>query len=331
MLGDSAFNHLRLVMMGTGTFALPTFLSLYDSPHEVVGLFTQPDRKGRGHHHHPHPMREAAEERGTPVFQPENVNTPESLADLADLNADLCVVAAYGQILSAELLRTPRFGAINLHASLLPKYRGAAPIQYAILNGETATGVTIFQIEPKLDAGPILGVDVIKIGARETSGELEERLSALAVPLTSRVLGMFAREEIIGQPQDSTGVTKAPKLRKEHAAIPWEKSAVAVANHLRAMQPWPNPFTFLNQPNKKPLRLIVVQAQPAINAESSDQPPGTILKCDHGRFLVQTGDGLLDILEVKPEGKRTMPAADFLNGHQIQPGDRLSSKREANV
>ncbi|WP_166831281.1 methionyl-tRNA formyltransferase [Thalassoroseus pseudoceratinae] len=328
MPGDTAFyNPLRLVMMGTGTFALPTFLSLYDSPHEVVGLFTQPDRKGRGHHNHPHPMREAAEAHGTPVFQPDNVNTPESLADLRNLNADLCVVAAYGQILSAELLQTPKFGAINLHASLLPKYRGAAPIQYAILNGETSTGVTIFQIEPKLDAGPILGVDAIKIGSREKYGAVQERLAALAVPLTSRVLGMFAREEVIGQPQDSTGVTKAPKLRKEHAAIPWEKPAAAVANHLRAMQPWPNPFTFLNQPNKKPLRLIVMQARQAMNVERSHEAPGTVLKCDRGRFLVQTGDGVLDILEVKPEGKRAMPAAAFLNGHQIQPGDRLSSQR----
>src|SRR5262249_53922151 len=152
---------------------------LCESPHRVVGLFTQPDRVGRGHHHHPHPMKEAAVERGIAVFQPDNVNTPEALNQLRGLKADLAVVAAYGQILSAELLAIPRLGAINLHASLLPKYRGAAPIQYAVWKGEAETGITLFQIEPKLDAGPILGMVRTPVGAEETAGDLEDRLAQL--------------------------------------------------------------------------------------------------------------------------------------------------------
>src|SRR5229473_6207370 len=173
---------LNLVMMGTGEFALPTFESLYGTPHPVVGLFTQPDRTGHGHHRSlQNPMKQLAIERGTPVFQPERVNTPEALADLRALEPDLLVVAAYGQILSPELLGIPRLGTINVHASLLPKYRGAAPVAYAILNGDAETGVSIIQVLPQLDAGPILAVIRTPIGPQETAGILEDRLAKLAV------------------------------------------------------------------------------------------------------------------------------------------------------
>src|SRR5215472_14816572 len=175
---------LKLVMMGTGEFAVPTFESLYGTPHDVVGLFTQPDRTGSGHHKGlAQPMKELAVSRHTPVFQPANVNVPEALADLRALEPDLLVVAAYGQILSPELLGIPRLGSINVHASLLPKFRGASPVAYAILNGEIETGVSIIQILPRLDAGPILAVARTPIGAHETAGALEERLSRLAVDL----------------------------------------------------------------------------------------------------------------------------------------------------
>ncbi|MCH7989347.1 MAG: methionyl-tRNA formyltransferase, partial [Planctomycetes bacterium] len=236
---------LRLVMMGTGTFALPTFLALYESDHQVVGLFTQPDRTGRGHHRHVNPLKNAAFEHGTPIFQPPNVNESESLDSLKSLQADLCVVAAYGQILSQDLLSIPRLGAINIHASLLPKYRGAAPIQYAILNGEQETGITLFQIEPKLDAGLILGVEKTVIHPKETSGELEERLRDVAADLTLRVIDQIDTGTVSSVPQDSAGVTRAPRIRKEQGAIDWSKTADEIGNHIRAMQPWPNPFTFL--------------------------------------------------------------------------------------
>jgi methionyl-tRNA formyltransferase len=316
-------------MMGTGRFALPTFLSLYDTPHEVVGLFTQPDREGRGHHHHVNPLKEAALKRGTPVFQPPKVNTPEALADLRSLEADLCVVAAYGQILSRGVLETPRLGAVNLHASLLPKYRGAAPIQYAVRSGETETGVTIFRIEPKLDAGPIVAVGKLAIGPEETSGDLEARLAELAVPLTRRVLDAFARGETGGELQDPAGVTLAPRLSKADGAIPWHEPAGRVADHVRAMQPWPTPFTFFEQHGKEPLRVIVTRARPVDREELgdtvvlTDAAPGTVVTNGRDRLGVQTGSGLIELLELKPEGKRAMPAADFLHGHNVQPGDRL--------
>jgi methionyl-tRNA formyltransferase len=196
---------LRLIMMGTGTFALPTFQALIESAHEVVALVTQPDRVGRGHHHHPHPMKDAALEAGIPVLQPEKVNRPEVLEQLTSFGPDLFVVAAYGQILSPDLLEIPRLGAVNVHGSLLPKYRGAAPIQYAIWHGETETGLTLFQLEPKLDAGPILGMVKTPIGPKETAGELHDRLAAIAPPLTLEVLRGLETGEIQRRPQTPAG------------------------------------------------------------------------------------------------------------------------------
>jgi methionyl-tRNA formyltransferase len=313
---------MRLVMMGTGRFALPAFLGLYETAHEIVGLFTQPDRAGRGHHHHPHPMKEAAVERGTPVFQPDNVNTPASLADLRALAPDLCVVAAYGQILSAELLAIPPRGAINVHASLLPKYRGAAPVQYAIWCGEHETGITIFQIEPKLDAGPILAVERTPIGPRETSGELEERLAAIAAPLVRRVVDQIAAGTTEPQTQDAAGVTKAPRLRKEQGAIDWTKSPREIDCHIRAMQPWPTAYTFLPATAGHRARLIVLEVAP-LGVPTGE--PGTIAEASQ-RLVVHCGGGAVEIIRLKPEGKREMGAAEFLHGHTLHPGDRLDSQ-----
>ncbi len=315
--------------MGTGEFALPMFVSLYESPHEVVGLFTQPDRLGRGHHHHPHPMKDAALEHGTPVFQPNRVNTPDALESLRSLTPDVSLVAAYGQILSEELLAIPRLGAFNVHASLLPKYRGAAPIQYAIWNGETETGITIFRIEPKLDAGPIVGMEKLAIGKKETSGELESRLAQLAVPLTQRVLTELAEDRLTLQTQNPAEATKAPRLKKSDGQIDWNKPAREISWHVRAMQPWPTPFTFFHQSNQKTIRLIVSEVEPVSSDDLPTQDPilkqakpGVVVYADE-RLIVHTGRGLLEILRLRPEGKRDMPATDFLHGHSVRPGDRL--------
>lgn len=324
--------------MGTGEFALPTFLSLYGLPHQVVGLFTQPDRKGRGHHHHLHPMKEAALEHGTPVFQPQNVNTPEALADLRSLKPDVCLVAAYGQILSKDLLQIPLLGAYNLHASLLPKYRGAAPVHYAILNGETETGVTIFRIEPKLDAGPIVGRTRLPIGEKETCGELESRLAESAVPLTERMLSELAEDRLPAETQDSGQATKAPRLKKQEGEIDWNRSAREIGWHVRAMQPWPSPYTFFHQPGQKPVRIILTDVEPVAGEDLPKEdpahhyvplaasPPGTVVYADRHRLVMQTGDGLLEILKLRPEGKRDMPAEGFLQGHSVRPGHRMGPK-----
>jgi methionyl-tRNA formyltransferase len=310
-------------MMGTGRFALPTFLGLYETPHEVVGLFTQPDRAGRGHHRHPHPMKEAALEHGTPVFQPDKVNTPAALADLRSLEPELCVVAAYGQILSAELLSIPARGAINVHASLLPKYRGAAPVQYAILYGESETGVTIFQIEPQLDAGPILAVVSTPIGPRETSGELEERLAALAAPLVRRVVDQIATGTTEPRTQNAAEVTKAPRLRKEQGAIDWSRPAVEIDRHVRAMQPWPTAYTFLKQAGQPTVRLLVLETAPVDGVPPAE--PGTIVEASQ-RLVVCCGRDAVELARLKPEGKREMHAAEFLRGHPVCSGDRFVSQ-----
>jgi methionyl-tRNA formyltransferase len=308
-------------MMGTGEFALPTLRALCESPHSVVGLVTQPDRTGRGHHHHVNPLKELALERGVEVFQPERVNLDESLQRLRSFKADLYVVAAYGQILSSRLLAIPRLGAINLHGSLLPKYRGAAPVQYAVLNGEQRTGVTIFQIEPKLDAGLILGQVETGIGPRETSGELMTRLSELAVPLTLQVIGSLEHGTARRIPQDPTAVTLAPRMTKEMGLIDWRQPAERIGWHIRAMQPWPMPFTFLRQTGKPPLRMLVLAIEPAGEQGASGEP-GTIASAE-GRLFVRTGDQAVELLEVQPAGKRKMAAAEFLRGHAVRPGDRL--------
>lgn len=316
---------LRLVMMGTGSFALPTFLALYESNHDVVGLFTQPDRTGRGHHHHVNPLKEAAQEHDTPIFQPQSVKDESALNDLRSLNADLCVVAAYGQILSEELLQTPRLGAINVHASILPKYRGAAPIQYAIWNGETETGITIFQIEPKLDAGLMLGVERTEIDPKETHGELEQRLQELAPGLTLRVIDQVESGLVEKTKQDPAQVTRAPRIRKQQGAIDWTKTAEEISWHVRAMQPWPNPFTFLHQDDHAPLRLIVLDVEVIGEFPHPDAEPGTLCAIEGERLMVQSGAGAVEILRLRPEGKRDMTAAEFLHGHHLTESSRLQT------
>lgn len=315
-------------MMGTGGFAMPVFRGLHDSPHSVVGLLTQPDRRGRGRHRHRIPLKDYALERGTPVFQPESVNTAEGRDALRSLNADLAVVAAYGQILSRDVIESPQMGSINVHASLLPKYRGAAPIQYAILHGERETGVTIFQIEPKLDAGRILGVVKTAIGPKETSGELEGRLAELAVPLTLDVVDRLEAGGVEPLAQESSLVTRAPSLRKSAGAIDWNWPAVQIARHVRAMQPWPTPFTFLHQPERPPLRVILTDVEPRLLDGASDVPPGTVALADQNTVVVGSGDGTaVEIVRLRPEGKRDMTAAEFQHGHALQRGDRFGAER----
>jgi methionyl-tRNA formyltransferase len=315
---------LRLVMMGTGSFAVPTFQGLFNSPHEVVGLVTQPDRTGRGHHHHVNPMKELAQAHKTPVFQPQRANGEDSLARLREFAADLIVVAAYGQILSADLLSIPRLGAINVHASLLPKYRGAAPINYAILCGEVETGVTIFQIEPHLDAGPMLARVATPIGPKETAGELEQRLASLAVAPTLEVIGQLESGTTRPLPQDRRQVTKAPRMPKQMGEVDWSQPSARIACHIRAMQPWPKPYTFLHQSGRDPLRTLILDVEPVDLPESArPTSPGDVAVVSDDDLLVRTGDGAVAIREIQPAGKRAMPVADFLHGHAVHLGDQF--------
>lgn len=320
---------MRIVMVGTGEFALPTFEQLLGSSHEVAALLTQPDRTGPGKHNHPHPMKERAVAAGLPVLQPASCNAPESLEALRALGADLMVVAAYGQILSADFLTVTRLGAINLHASLLPKYRGAAPIQYAVWKGEAETGVTIFQIQPRLDAGPILGIVKTPIGPRETAGELEVRLADLGANLAVTVLSEIESGTTHPTVQDSAGVTKAPKMPKSAGLIDWSKTSREIDWHLRAMQPWPMPFTFLHVKGRPPARLLVLAIEDVPVTEVPSVVAGTVVANDGKSLHVRTGDGVVSIQRVQAAGKRAMTIDEFLRGNSLPPGSRFAAEDEA--
>lgn len=311
---------MNLVMMGTGSFAEPTFLKLLESTYPVVGLVTQPDRatgKERGSSRLARQgMKEIALERGIPVLQPESINTSEGVASLKALAPDLLVVAAYGQILSKDVLGVASLGGINVHASLLPKYRGAAPINWAIYHGESQTGVTIIRMSISLDAGDILAQEAVEIGPEETAGELEARLGPLGARLAIETVTRLEHGPVSGIAQDKSRATKAPKLTKEHGLIDWSRPAVAVCNQIRAMQPWPTAFTFLYRQGQEPLRLMIRRT--ALASREREQPeaaPGAVTT-DATRMWVRCGDGAyLEILDLQPAGKRRMSAQDFLRGN----------------
>jgi len=325
---------LKVVMMGTGTFAIPAFQALIESEHQVLGLYTQPDRTGRGHHRHKHPMKELALEQGIPVFQPAKINTPESLEELRNLDADVLLVAAYGQILSQKLLDTPKQGAFNLHASLLPQYRGAAPILYAIRNGETKTGVSLFRIERALDSGPVAAMVETPIGAKETTGEVQDRLAALAAPLAMQVLKEIEQGTLTETPQNHADATFAPTLDKQEGAINWNQSTFQIGCHVRAMQPWPSPFSFLQQSDQEPLRLLILDVENLTTEERDllnidpkylNSAPGTVIFANTKRVILRTGDGVLELKRVQPQGKRAMQISEFLCGRKINPGDEFTN------
>jgi methionyl-tRNA formyltransferase len=320
---------MRLVMMGTGTFAEPTFEGLLASSHEIIGLVTQPDRpvgQERGSTRQVgRSLKAIALEKGVPVLQPEKVNTPDGVAALTALHPDLLVVAAYGQILSKDVLATARSGGINVHASLLPKYRGAAPVAWAIYHGETRTGVTIIKMSISLDAGDVLAQEAIDIGPEETAGEVESRLAQIGSRLALAVVEQIVAGTAHGIKQDPAQITKAPKLTKEHGQIDWSRQARDVCNHIRAMQPWPTAYTYWHRPGHPPQRLIVHRAA-AREPLAATSSPGQVLG-DSSRLCVAAGaDSQVEILEMQPAGKRRMPAADFLRGHPPQPGDRLGAE-----
>ncbi len=327
---------MRIVMMGTGTFAEPTFEALLHAKETVVGLVTQPDRDGgnkRGSTRQTGKgMATIAADSGVSVIQPESINTPDGLAALMAFQPDLLVVAAYGQILKPEVIAAATRGAINVHASLLPKYRGASPIAHAILNGETRTGVTIINITPGLDAGDMLAQEAVDIGPAETTGELEARLAPLGAHLCLDVIQRMKAGPVSGTKQDSALVTKAPKMKKEHGLIDWTQPAEKIACHVRAMQPWPTAYTFFHRPGKEPMRVIVCQvAIHGMNHPPMDPgpTPGTLWANEDG-IVVQCGvvspipfRTTLRVAELQPAGKKRMTAEEFLRGYPIQDGYRF--------
>ena len=322
---------LRLVMLGTGDFALPAFEYLcQQGRHPVVALVTQPDRpQGRKQEIIPSLIKQSAQAGGVLVLQPEDVNAPACLELIRELRPDLLLTAAYGQILSPELLAVPRLGGINLHGSILPAYRGAAPIARAIQAGETETGVTVIRMTPRIDAGGIAATAATPIEPNETAGELEERLAKLGAPLVARVVDALALGPIPVLPQDRSKVTKAPKLRKEDGVIDWSRSAQSIHNHIRAMQPWPVASTSWHprpQESKPPIRLIIHRTLVA----KGDGAPGEVIEASGDRLVIAGGGGgAVALLSIQLPGKKPTAPGDFLRGHRIGPGDVIGGPEPA--
>ncbi len=317
---------LRIVYMGTPDFAVPALNGLATSHDDVVGVITQPDRpSGRGKKRRPPAVKVAAEEAGIPVFQPENINDPHAMEHLDSWAPDVVVVAAYGQILKPRVLNIPRHGCINIHASLLPKYRGAAPINWAIVNGEESTGVTIMEMEEGLDTGPMLLKKRTLIGPLETAGELHDRLAEMGAELIIDVMRLIHLDSLNPVEQNHDQSSYAPMLSRDDGALQWTDSADSLAFKIRGFNPWPGTFSTLELASGESERIKFHLAR-ALD-QPSDQEPGVVVHADRkaGELHIATGSGVLECLQLQAPGRRAMDVADFLNGHDIDVGDRFTS------
>jgi methionyl-tRNA formyltransferase len=311
---------LRLVFMGTPPFARAALDALLGGPDEVVGVFSRPDAaRGRGLQLEAPAVKQRAAERGIPVLQPKSWKDGAATDQLRALHPDLVVVAAYGRLLPQAALDVPRFGCINVHASLLPRWRGADPITRAILAGDAETGVTIMQMVLEMDAGAILLRRATAIGADETGDRLEERLAELGGAALREALARWRAGELLAVEQDPAAVTLAPMVRKEDGAIDWQRPAAELERAIRAFTPWPGCFARRAESALRVWRAAV--AAPTDGGAAA--APGTVLAVDAGGILVTTGDGALRLLEVQAPGKKRMLAADFARGARVAAGERL--------
>jgi methionyl-tRNA formyltransferase len=311
---------LRIVFFGTPAFAVPTLAKLIASPHEVVGVVTQPDRpRGRGQRVSPAPVKALAVAQGIAVLQPERLTRDAFHEAFSALAADLGVVAAYGKILPEWLIQMPALGLINVHASLLPAYRGAAPVHRAIMAGETRTGITIMRVVKQLDAGPMIARAERPVGADETSDVVERDLAEIGAELLVSVLDPLARGDLREVPQDPDAASYAPRLTKEEGHLDFGRPAREVYNRIRGLRPWPGAHTFLRD-----LRLGVHHARISPRAVPSGAGAGVCVAADAEGISVMCGDGVaIDLLQVQPEGRRVMAAHDFLAGHRTLAGERF--------
>jgi methionyl-tRNA formyltransferase len=314
---------MKIIFMGTPEFAVPSLLKLIEAGHTIDAVLTQPDRpSGRKQVITPPPVKLNAQQHGITVFQPEKIKTAEARELFEPLfkAADAGIVAAYGRILPNWMLDAPRLGCINVHSSLLPKYRGAAPINWAIANGERVTGVTIMQMDAGLDTGAILRQRAIEIGDRETAEELTPRLAELGAGLLIETLELLERGQSISTPQNNELASLAPMLKREDGEIAWEMTAEEILNRLRGFTPFPGCYTFFNSQ-----RLEIIKA--SVETGSQDTltfPPGAICQISRESFVVACGrQTRLRVTEVQPAGRRSMLARDFLNGAKPAPGDRF--------
>ena len=324
---------MKIVFMGTPDFAVPALEALAESAkHEVSLVVTQPDRpRGRSGKPAPSDVKLCAEQYGIPVFQPEKVKEEASVERLRRENADIFVVAAFGQLLPKTILEMPRFGCINIHGSLLPAYRGAAPVQWAVLDGQKEAGDTIMQMNEGLDTGDILMQESIPLSADETAGSLYDKLSSMGGPLLLKALDAIEEGTVTPVPQGDSGTHYAKMLRKEMGNIDWTKSAEEIGRLVRGLNPWPSAYTHWNG---KMLKIWMAEpvTQEELSALGCDEKngmdlkeaqPGTVMIVTKDTLMVQTGDGLLALTELQMEGKKRMPVQAFLMGCRLQTGEKL--------
>lgn len=317
---------MRLLMMGTGPFAVPTFRALLAGSHEVVALVTRPTPPPVGRRKTPaNPMQDVGEAAGLPIFAPESINTPEVIATVKAFAPDLLVVCDYGQILSPDALAVAPLGGINLHASLLPRYRGSAPINWAIYRGEKETGVSVIHMTPLLDGGNVLTIRKTPIGIDDNAVELEARLAELGVGAVNESLDALVSWDVrsqFGVPQDPALVTKARRLRKTDAVVNWTRTAQQIQRQVRAFQPWPGTFVLWDRGSGEPLRLVLDKVT-ALD-EHSAAAPGTVVGSGRDKLHIATGRGTLAINRVQPAGKRVMEIGEFLRGYPMSEGTVLT-------
>lgn len=316
---------LRIVYMGTPDFAVPALNSLIASDDEVVGVVTNPDRhSGRGKKMAAPPVKIVAENARIEVFQPRRVKTEEAIERIKAWEPDVIVVAAFGQILPPALLALPAHGCINIHASMLPRYRGAAPINWCIVRGEEEAGVTIMQMDVGLDTGPMLLWETLPIGPEETAQELHERLASLGADLITQAMTRLREGRLEAIPQDDARSTYAPMLTKEHGRIDWAAPARDVANLIRGFNPWPGAFAYLERPGEAE-RIKFHRARPLSAPHEGRGEPGEVLEADAttGRLVIACGEGAIEALELQAPGRKSLPSGAFLNGFPLVPGDHF--------
>lgn len=312
---------MKIVFMGTPDFAVGALEALIKAGHEITAVVTQPDKaKGRSGQVQFPPVKECAVKYGLPVFQPQKIKTAEAIAELKKYEADVFIVAAFGQILSKEILEMPRFGCVNIHASLLPKYRGAAPINQCIIDGEKETGVTIMQMDMGVDTGDILTQKKVIIDAKETAESLFDKLSQVGAALIVETLPMLERGEIIPIKQDDSLASHTKMMSKSLGRIDWTKDAISIERLVRGLNSWPSAYTLLNG------RTVKLWSCDVVSEDSTNlQEPGTIVDVSKDFFDVACGKGVLRVCELQLEGKKRMDTKSFLLGNQWKTGMRLGS------
>jgi len=314
---------LRLVFFGTPAFARAALQRLLRSPHRIVAVVTQPDRpRGRGQHVSFSPVKSLALEAGCPALQPERLKAPQFQQALEEFSADLGVVAAYGKLLPESVIKAFRLGMINIHASILPKYRGAAPVHRAIMAGERETGVSIMRVVRELDAGAVFAVARRPIGPDETSADVEHGLAALGADLCAEVIDQIAGGTAREVPQDDAAATYAPRLTREEGWLDWSRPAVELHDRIRGLHPWPHAQARFGDERVLLLKSAVVEAASAGSA------PGEVIKAHGDDLVVATGAGALKLLQLQPDGRRAMSAREFLAGRRLVVGQRFADRRE---